>query len=241
MNVDVFFTRHDLEKIGQESLGNATCVVLDVLRASSAIVQAISAGAVQIYIAGSPDEAFALREKLGPDILLCGEREGLIVPGFDIGNSPLDYTGERVGGRTLVYASTNGSKTLLACDGAKEVLVGGFVNLPALIDRIAQCNDLFLVCSGKLGRFSIEDAVCAGAIIDGLITDGAGPILTSDSAVTARWLFDRYLSSPDGTLEMAEHPVYLARHLGFLDDVAFCTQIGSHSVVPIYFNGVVRR
>ena len=167
--------------------------------------------------------------------------DGLIIPGFDLGNSPLDYTSEKVGGRTLIYASTNGSKTLPACDGAKEVLIGGFVNLPALIDRIAQCDDLFLVCSGKLGRFSIEDAVCAGMIIEQLISDGARPVLTSDSAVSARWLFDRYLSSPDGTLEMAEHPTFLARDLGLIEDVAFCTRIGSHPVVPAYINGVVRR
>ncbi len=239
MRLDVFFTRHDIEVAGPEALDGATCVVIDVLRASSTIIQALSVGAGPIHVAGSPEEAFDMRERLGRDAVLCGERDGLIIPGFDLGNSPLEYTSDSVGGRTLIFASTNGSKTLLACEGAAEILIGGFVNLPALVERIAQSEKVVLVCSGKLGRYSIEDAVCAGMVIDRLIARGARPVLRSDSAVTARWLFERYLSSPEDTLESAEHPIYLSRELGLVEDVAFCTQIGTHSVVPTCVAGVI--
>ncbi|MCK5833741.1 2-phosphosulfolactate phosphatase, partial [bacterium] len=159
--------------------------------------------------------------------------------GFDLGNSPLEYTAEMVMGRTLIFASTNGSKTLLACSDAYEVFIGGFINMPSLINEVRHAEKLLLVCSGKLGRFSLEDTICAGMIIDELIRIGKKPVLQSDSAVCARWLFGRYVSAPDETLASAEHPTYLSQNLGLIEDVAFCTQIGSHTIVPRYSKGVV--
>ncbi len=240
MQLDVLFTRRDLEA-ACPSLEGATCVVIDVLRASTTIIQALSSGAGPIYIAGSPEEAFELRERIGRSVMLCGERNGLIIPGFDLGNSPLEYTEAAVSGKTLIFASTNGSKTLLACAGADEVLIGGFTNLYSLLDEVRLSERLFLVCSGKLERFSIEDAVCAGMIIDQLIRLGRRPVLRSDSAVCARWLFERYISAPDETFASAEHPNYLAYDLGLVEDVAFCTKIGSHSIVPRFEGGLVTR
>jgi 2-phosphosulfolactate phosphatase len=237
MYLDVFLTRHDLAESAYDLRG-ATVVVIDVLRASSTLAQALSSGAEEIHIAGSIEEANKLKEKF-PDAVLCGEREGLIIPGFDFGNSPLDYTFENVLGKKLIFASTNGSLTLLACRGADEVLIGGFVNMLALIEELVHSEKVALVCSGKLGRFSIEDAVCAGMIIDRLSEKGLKITLQSDSAWTAFWLFERFISNPEEMLSKAEHPVYLAQDLGFIEDVAFCTRIGCLNVVPRYSNGVV--
>ncbi|RKZ31113.1 2-phosphosulfolactate phosphatase [bacterium] len=239
MRLDVYFTRHELAAAGSEALTGASCVMIDVLRASSTLVQALSVGAGPIYIAGSPEDAFALRDKLG-GALLCGERNGLIVHGFDLGNSPLVYTAESVGGRTLVFASTNGSKTLLACENADEILVGGFVNLPAVVEELINADKAALVCSGKLGRYSIEDAVCAGMIIDRLAAQGGKPNLVSDSAYTAVWLYRRYASNPEETLGCAEHALYLSQELGLAEDVAFCTRVGTHNIVPRFVDGVIR-
>ncbi|HHS50353.1 MAG TPA: 2-phosphosulfolactate phosphatase [candidate division Zixibacteria bacterium] len=239
MRVDVLFTRRDLEAIPRESLAGSTCVVIDVLRASTTLTQAIAVGAEEIHIADSPEEAFAMKQNLGETALLCGERDGLIIPGFDIGNSPMDYTTETVGGRTLIFASTNGSRTLIACRDADEVLIGAFINMPSLIDEIQHAERLLLVGSGKLGRFAIEDAICAGMIFEELVRKGKRPVPQSDSAVCAKWLFERFLASPDDTLAHAEHAQYLCS-LGLAEDVAFCTQIGSHRIVPRFQDGIVK-
>ena len=239
MRLDVFLTRNDIQTGGTDALAGASCVVIDVLRASTTLIRAVSSGAGPIHIVGDPGEAFDLREKLGKNVLLCGERCGLIVPGFDIGNSPLDYTPETVGGRELIFASTNGSKTLLSCESADEVLVGGFVNLPAIVGELAHAEKAALVCSGKFGRFSIEDAVCAGMIIDHLSAAGLKIELISDSAWTSVWLFERYISAPEEILERAEHPVYLAYELGLGEDVAYCTAVGTFNIVPRFSKGIV--
>lgn len=235
MRIDVFFTRHDLERA---KLEGSTAVVIDVLRASSTLIQAISAGAGPILIVGTPEEAFSIRNS-DPDVVLCGERNGVIIPGFDLGNSPIEYTPEKISGKTLVFASTNGSLTLLSCSKADEVLIGGFVNLDALIDELVHAEKIALVCSGKLGRYCIEDVVCAGMIIDKLMAQGKNIILESDSAWTAHWLFERYLTNPEEMLEKAEHADYLARELSLVEDVAFCTKISSHNIVPRFKNRVI--
>ena len=113
MHVDVFFTRHEFTRANRDGL-DYPIIVIDVLRASSTLIQALSVGARPIYIISTPMEAFKLKEKLGDAVLLCGEREGLIIDGFDMGNSPLEYTRQRVGGRPLIFCSSNGSQTLLA-------------------------------------------------------------------------------------------------------------------------------
>jgi len=239
MQLDVFFTRHDIEKAPPDLFKGATCVVIDVLRASTTLVKALSVGAGEIYIAESPERAFKLRDELGGDTLLCGERYGIIIPGFDLGNSPYEYTLETVAGKRLIFASTNGSATLLACSAADEILIGGFVNLTAIVEELSRADVALLACSGKLGRFCIEDAVCAGMIIDRLLGVGVRVNLLSDSAWTAYWLFERYLAAPQEMLERAEHPVYLARELSLPEDVAFCTAIDALDIVPRLYNGIV--
>jgi len=236
MQIDVFFTRNDLERA---RIDGSVAVVIDVLRASCTLIQALFYGAGNIYVVGSPEEAFSLRDRLGSDALLCGERDGIIIPGFDMGNSPFEYTPEKIFRKTLIYASTNGSLTLLACEKADEILIGGFINLNALVDELMCAEKVALVCSGKLGRYSIEDTICAGMIIDRLIARGKKLVLKSDSALTAHWLFERYLTNPGEMLEKAEHPVYLTHELGFGEDVAFCTNIGTHDVVPRFKGGIV--
>jgi len=239
MKIEVFFSRDDLPSEVPKNFRDSTAVVIDVLRASTTIIQAISFGARKIFVVKTPEDAFSLRENLEESVLLCGERDGLIIPGFDLGNSPLDYTEENIGNETLIYCSTNGSATLLACQFARKVLIGGFVNLNALIEKIRDDERVFLVCSGKLGRFSLEDALCAGMIIEQLSAGGFKPELLSDSAITSYWLFERYLSNPDETLANAEHAVYLSRDLGLAEDVAFCTRVGIFDLVPVFSRGII--
>lgn len=147
-------------------------VIVDVLRATTTLTVALVNGARGVVPTATPQEALALRATR-PDTLACGERDGRIVPGFDLGNSPFEYTAERVGGRTLAFASTNGSLAMLAARGAHRRVLAAFVNARAVVDRVKGESEVTIVCAGKLGRFSLEDAACAGLLLARLEQEGA--------------------------------------------------------------------
>lgn len=146
-------------------------IIVDVLRATTTLTVALSNGARGVIAAGTPAEALALRAAR-PNTLACGERDGRIVPGFDLGNSPFEYTAERVSGRTLAFASTNGSLAMLAARNAGRRVLAAFVNAGAVVDRVRQAREVVIVCAGKLGRFSLEDTACAGLLIARLEAHG---------------------------------------------------------------------
>ncbi|HKQ57673.1 MAG TPA: 2-phosphosulfolactate phosphatase [Candidatus Eisenbacteria bacterium] len=149
-------------------------VIVDVLRATTTLTVALAHGARAVIPVGTPAEALALRAAT-PGTLACGERDGRIVPGFDLGNSPFEYTAERVGGRTLAFASTNGSLALIAARGAGRRVLGAFVNARTVVASVREERALAIVCAGKLGGFSLEDAACAGLLIARLEAHGGVP------------------------------------------------------------------
>jgi len=152
----------------------ACAVALDVLRASTTLAVARAHGAAGVVPFATPAEALAHRDA-HPGVLACGERDGRIVPGFDLGNSPDEYTRERVAGRTLAFASTNGSRAMLASQSCRRRLVASFANLGATASALADEPDVWLVCAGKLGRVALEDAACAGTLAARLAARGAVP------------------------------------------------------------------
>lgn len=143
-----------------------------MLRATSTLTRALANGAAGVIPVSDLDAARALRSSQ-PSRLLCGERDGRIVSGFDLGNSPLEYTRERVGGKTLVFASTNGSRALLRARPAREVVPGAFVNASAVLEHVARAEHVTIVCAGGLGKFSLEDAGFAGWLAARLRSRGA--------------------------------------------------------------------
>jgi len=151
---------------------SACAVAIDVLRATTTLAVAKANGCGAIVPFAGVREALRYRDT-HPGSLACGEREGRIVPGFDLGNSPSEYTRERVGGRTLAFASTNGSRALLAASRCRHRLLGSFVNLSATIAALPTAGEIWLVCAGKLGAFAIEDAACAGTLAAALAARGA--------------------------------------------------------------------
>ncbi len=169
-------------------------VAIDVLRATSTLTAAFEHGAARVVPFAETHEALAFRDAT-PGALACGERDGRRIAGFDLGNSPFEYGPEVVVGRTLAFASTNGSRAMLALERCDRVLLGAFVNAPALArallgDAAAADRRVEIVCAGSLGRFSEEDAACAGWLCRELAERGAtleGP--------EARGVRDR---APDG-------------------------------------------
>lgn len=149
-------------------LTGKTAVVIDVLRATTTIVHALAAGAVEVAPCQEVDEARRLKEQIGEMAVLGGEREGLLISGFDFGNSPSEYTPARVRGKSLIFTTTNGTRALQRCRHARRVLIGAFVNFSALCRELAGESQIALVCAGTDGHVTREDTLLAGAIVEDL-------------------------------------------------------------------------
>lgn len=201
----------------------ATAVVVDVLRATSVLTLARLHGARAILPAATPEEALALRAR-HPGALLCGERDGRRIAGFDLGNSPFEYGFETVGGRTLVFASTNGSQALLAARGARRRVLGAFVNASAVLETVAGDEEVAIVCSGKLGGYALEDAALAGWLVERLAARGAR--VAGAAAAFARRTAPRDAADVRAAVQGASHGRYL-RSLGpgYARDVEFCAAL----------------
>jgi 2-phosphosulfolactate phosphatase len=212
-------------------------VVIDVLRASSTIVTALDHGAAAVIPAGSVEEAFEIGGRHGRDrILYCGERGGLKIDGFDLGNSPGEYSGAIVQGKILVFASTNGSKTLLAAAGmADRILVGCFLNAGAAARLAAEeRSDCLFACAGREGRFSLEDTVCAGLSVHRILRDHACTL--TDEARSALLLYRHYAH---GLVDMAAgsmHGRFLSG-LGLAADIPVCASVDVTETVPVFSDG----
>lgn len=195
-------------------------VAIDVLRATTTLTVALGNGAGPVTPVASPAEALALRERT-PGALACGERGGRMVPGFDLGNSPFEYAPERVGGRPLIFASTNGSHAMLAAARARRRWLGAFVNASAIAESLAGAVHVTLICAGKLGRPALEDAACAGWLCAALEARGAAL-----EGAAAR--FARALAPPDAAgiaalVASCPHARELvALGPAYVRDLAFC-------------------
>ena len=221
-------------------LEDATAVVIDVVRATSCIVEAIANGARAIHPAVSVEEAVKLRTTLdgaGIRPLLCGERGGIRLEGFDLGNSPAEFTAAAVGGRTLVMTTTNGTKAFAAAAGADRVLAASFFNRSAVADAIRADRSIVVVCAGREGRFALEDAVCAGHLVGAVSDRVAGTVTMDDGAVAAADLAGRHGVSA-GMLSGTAAGRALAE-VGFGADLALCAQADRHQIVPMMYDRVI--
>ena len=152
----------------QTQVQDAVAVVIDVLRASTTMVTALENGAAGVFAVGSVEDAFVLAEKL-PGALIGGERDALKVDGFDLGNSPFEYTPQVVAGRDIVMTTTNGTQAAEAAKQAHEMIVAGFINVSAAARYLrAQDRPVVILCAGTKRRCALEDALCAGMLADKL-------------------------------------------------------------------------
>ncbi len=177
-------------------------MVIDVLRASTTIATALAHGAAGVLPVADLAEARALAARLGPGTLLGGERGGVRIEGFDLGNSPREYTPQRVAGKTIVITTTNGTAALHACRDAREILVGAIVNRAAVADAVRRLTtgvgraDVHLVCAGTDGVVSGEDVLAAGAILDAATRAGATGHVLDEAAIAARDGYRRVAAAP---------------------------------------------
>ncbi len=235
MRVDVVPTA---EAMVGRPLKEAAVLVIDVLRASTTIVTALANGCAGVVPVADPDEARRRAGALAPSTALtAGERRGEPIDGFDLGNSPVDCTAERVRGRLIVFTTSNGTRALLAARSAAVVGVAALVNLRASVAWAAACGrDIVLLCAGERGAVSLEDHVCAGLLADRLRSDGAPATLTATAEEAVRVA----RGYGDAVGRLAEDSPW-ARHLartGRGHDVAACLVLDATSLVPVYLPDV---
>ncbi len=164
---------------------HVTAVVVDILRATSVMVTALEQGAAEVVAFAEIDQARGFAARTLPRPLLCGERFCKPIAGFDMGNSPADYTKAEVSGRTLAMTTTNGTRALAVASAARRVLVGSFLNLSALATSLRYENQIVIVCAGTDGEETEEDLYFAGALATLLFQQAA--LTTSLCAVAETW------------------------------------------------------
>ncbi len=236
MRIEVRFT---IESVAGADLGGATVVVVDVIRATTCMVRALASGAAGIYPTDSTEEAIKLLQSIGrDDTLLCGERRGVKIEGYHLGNSPSEFTPEAVGGKRLIMTTTNGTRGFSATEGADRVLAGAFGNLGAVTVAVAGAARLVVVCAGRSGAFALEDALCAGHLVRRLRAAGVEPLELDDGARAAEALTDSFVLSAD-LLAGTDAGSDLAA-AGLAADVVECARLDVHRVVPEIDDRVLR-
>jgi 2-phosphosulfolactate phosphatase len=229
--LEVLFTPAEFAVLPQRDLSHTVCVVFDVLRATSSMVTALANGAEVIIPVPEVSEALAVRQRQ-PEVLLAGERDGVRILAdrtggidFDLGNSPREFTSEKVRGKTIVTTTTNGTRALRACAHARAVFLGSFLNLRATAQCIGKQEPahLLLVCSGTLNEAAYEDVLGAGALLDSLWANySAGTV--ADSALFARRLFHLEQKDLLAAITQSRNGRRLLARSELRDDVPFCAQ-----------------
>ena len=227
--IEVLFSPAEFEALRQRDLSATTCVVFDVLRATSSIITALANGARCVVPVATINEALRIKDR-EPAVLLAGEREGFRITAkltgsidFDFGNSPREFLHASLAGKTLVTTTTNGTRALKACLGAREIIAGSFLNMNRLAEylRARRGADLLLVCSGTYEEASYEDLLGAGALASALWDLFADEHI-SDSAQVARNAFEAARDDLPGAMRFARNGRRLLAIPELKDDVEFC-------------------
>lgn len=228
MNLDVILTPAELSRLSKRDLRGTACVVFDVLRATSAFITALNYGAAAIIPVNEISEAIEIR-KNRPRVLTAGERNGVKIRAggkeFDFGNSPREFVPEKVQGRTIVSTTTNGTRVLRACAGAKLVLAASFLNLSATAKflRASKYENLLAICAGTGANTALEDVLAAGALCEALLEMKPTPIL-SDAARVALAAFRQSKSDLATKIRESENARRLLAMPALREDVEFCLQ-----------------
>ena len=242
--IEVLFSPAEYAGLQQRDLSQSVCVVFDILRATTTMLTALANGAEAIVPVSEIDEALSLKRDDG-NILLAGERGGLRIRGeltggidFDFGNSPREFSPERVKGRRIAITTTNGTRALRACAHAAEVYIGAFLNLSKLRDVLAKSGvpNVLVVCAGTAEEASLEDTLAAGALCE--LVD----FELRDSAQIALATYQRHKADLSAAFGLARNGRKLLSIPELREDVAFCLQRDSlNFAARMDRAGVIRR
>jgi 2-phosphosulfolactate phosphatase len=234
MKVNVLFSPVNADEL---YFANKTTVVIDVLRASSTIINALSNGAKEVIPVATVEFAVKVSGGMfGGQTLLGGERNTKKIEGFALGNSPIEYYREFVEDKFIVFFSTNGSKAVVKAKFSQNLVVCSFNNLSSIANYLIRLkNDVEILCAGNNNNFSLEDSVCAGKLIEE-IKKKKKNIEVSDSSAAAYALYERF---GDDILEMLKNTEQGKKLIanGFAKDLEFCSDLNINSAIP-YFDGI---
>ena len=235
-NLDVFYSLHSFQ---EEELRDKIVVVIDVLRASSTIVTALMNGAKAVIPVADMGEASKISQNVDSDnYLLCGEKDAVKIEGYDLGNSPLEYTKEVVGGKTLIFNTTNGTKAIKKSMGSSQVYIASFLNVGTVVKHLKKVDQqIVLVCAGWKGRLAFEDMLLAGNIINDLC-GGTLEDESRDGAKVAFSLYDRYGGDIASVIHKSNHAMRLKEVVGS-DDIDYCCRLNTAEILPRLHEGMI--
>lgn len=203
-------------------------VVIDILRATSAICTAFQYGVDKMIPVATVEEASKYKEQ---GYLVGAERNAIAIDGFDFGNSPYSYMTEKIKGQTVVITTTNGTQAIEAAKNAYAVVIGSFLNITALCDWLVQENkSILLLCSGWKNKFNLEDTLFAGAVTEILSNNESFKLL--DGALATKYLYQQAHQNPYKFLNYSSHKERLAA-MGLKDDIKYCLTLDQTNVIPI--------
>jgi 2-phosphosulfolactate phosphatase len=234
VRIDVFFGTGGLTV--SDTTGRVV-LVIDVLRASTTIATALANGAKAVIPLDSTEEVVTRAKAFDRgEVKLAGERQMRPIPGFDLGNSPLEFTRETVEGKTVLLSTTNGTGAISAIQGARDVVIGSYVNFSAVLAMVRAAlrggNDIAIVCAGREKQFSLEDAACAGRYVHHAARRLSNVSL-NDAALAGMLIDRRYTDNLLRLFAASAHGRALA-DAGYGDDLTACAAIDSYPVIPIY-------
>ena len=220
---------------------NKTTVVIDVLRATSTIVTALNNGAKEIVPVASVEFAVKVSGGMfGGQTLLGGERNTKKIEGFALGNSPFEYSKDVVEGKSIVFYTTNGTKSIVKAKYSENLFICSFLNISAIAKHIITLNtDVEIVCAGRNNYFSIEDSICAGMLISKISKVKSDSYL-NDSGKAVLTLYEKYGSNLNKMMRESDHGKILLEN-GFEADLEYCSSIDMLDIVPVYKNGVLKK
>ncbi len=234
--IDVFSTALSFQ---EEEVRNKTVVVIDVLRACSSMVTALINGAKGII----PVEDMAMASKIAANldpksVLLCGEKDGRKIDGYQLGNSPMEYSRGVVDGKTMIMNTTNGTKAVTRAGLARKIVIGCFLNAASVVEELRNSDgDIIIICAGWKSRFSLEDMLCAGLIIDRL-SNGVFNDHATDGAKLAHVLYQKYANDIEGTVSQSTHANRL-QDIAHPNDISYCSELDRISIVPYMKDGII--
>jgi 2-phosphosulfolactate phosphatase len=210
---------------------DSTVVVVDILRATSCMTTAFAFGIKSIAPVAKLEDCLSFKSH---DTFTAGERDGKKVEGFDLGNSPYEYMQEFLKGKNIAFTTTNGTQAIVKSLRAKEIIIGSFLNLSAVVNHLRSgTNNILIVCAGWKGKVNLEDTIFAGAVVEHLKDDVSH---ACDSPMMAQHLYNQSKNSMYDFLKESSHVRRLAR-LGIEKDIIFCLTPDQYNVVPTLKDG----
>ncbi|MEG1559732.1 MAG: 2-phosphosulfolactate phosphatase [Clostridia bacterium] len=238
MRIDVYPKN---SKLLDNHVFTSTVIVIDVLRATTSITMALKNGAEKIIPARDAGEAVDIFSKLNlGDCVMAGERGGLKLPDFQLGNSPLEFTESAVNGKTVIFSTSNGTAAIHNAKSAKNCILGAMINRTAIAKKaLSMLDDVIILCAGTDDIIGADDIVAAGAIIDAITKNAVCAIELTDIAFICESLYESYIRG-QFKLNKTMHYRHLCE-LNLLSDIEFSFKTDLTDIVPVYRNGIIEK